>query len=67
MRWSFQVSQENINSQENNDEVDPSQKERQQILTENMTGFNLGGTRVLEYQRKAPAPPEVRIRRMTFE
>ncbi|XP_065221940.1 cell division cycle protein 20 homolog [Planococcus citri] len=53
----YKLAQENINTMES-EELDPTQKERQQILTENMTGYNLSGTRILEYQRKAPAPPE---------
>lgn len=41
------------------DDLDASQKERHQIITENLTGRDLSETRILEYQKKAPVPPEV--------
>lgn len=46
------MAQENQNSQEV-DDSDLSQKERQQIITENLTGRDIEGTRILEYQKKS--------------
>lgn len=51
------MAQENI--QQESQELDSTQKERQQIITGNVTGVDFAGTRILEYQKKAPVPPEV--------
>lgn len=57
--FQIKMAQENVNA--NGHEVDPSQQERQQIITGNLTGQDLSGARILEYQNKAPAPPEVKF------
>lgn len=52
------MAQENINIHESQ-ELDTTQKERQQIIAENVAGVDFANTRILEYQNKAPVPPEV--------
>lgn len=41
-------------------DIDLAHKERQNIITEQMTGVDVAGARILEFQKKAPAPPDVR-------
>lgn len=47
-------------NQENEDlSLNPSQSDFRKALSENLHGCDINNVRVLSYQNKAPAPPEV--------
>lgn len=52
------MAQENLKT-DGSEDLDACQNERHQIITQNLTGRVLSETRILEYQNKAPVPPEV--------
>ncbi|XP_076280648.1 cell division cycle protein 20 homolog isoform X1 [Lasioglossum baleicum] len=45
-------------NEEKQDNVSPSKKEMQRLMSENLHGGDINNMRVLSYQNKAPAPPE---------
>lgn len=50
----FQMTQ-----QQNEEELSPTQLGKQKAMSENLYGMDINNMRVLAFQNKAPAPPEV--------
>lgn len=48
-----------MNHNQENEGLSPSQLEMQKMMSENIHGKDVAGVRVLAFQKKAPAPPDV--------
>uniref|UniRef100_A0A1B6CXB3 CDC20/Fizzy WD40 domain-containing protein n=3 Tax=Clastoptera arizonana TaxID=38151 RepID=A0A1B6CXB3_9HEMI len=55
----FELGHYKMNQKEETDiPISPSQKEMQRAMSENLHGCDITKTRILAFQKKAPAPPE---------
>jgi len=48
-----------MNQENENFDISPSQSDYRKVMSENLHGCDINNVRVLSYQNKAPAPPEV--------
>lgn len=51
---------EQMNQKQSDDHLSPSQVEMQKAMSDNLHGRDISNVRVLAFQKKAPAPPEVK-------
>jgi cell division cycle protein 20 (cofactor of APC complex) len=49
-----------MNQENENLDLSPTQADYRKAMSENLHGCDINNVRVLSYQNKAPAPPEVR-------
>lgn len=55
------VFEQKVSQQQDEEPTSPSQQEMQRAMAENLHGRDISNTRILAFQNKAPAPPEVCI------
>lgn len=48
-----------MNQENENLDISPTQADYRKAMSENLHGCDINNVRVLSYQNKAPAPPEV--------
>lgn len=53
-----------MNQENENLDISPTQVDYRKAMSENLHGRDINNVRVLSYQNKAPAPPEVKIKRL---
>ncbi|XP_076658822.1 cell division cycle 20 protein fzy isoform X2 [Halictus rubicundus] len=56
--YKFQQHANAERDEEKQDNISPSKREMQRLMSENLHGGDINNMRVLSYQNKAPAPPE---------